>query len=75
MKLLIGITIGFILSWMSWGSLVQKGIMAHDQSAEIKRLKEQIMKANEQVEEWNKNFMATDYAKRNGIKNLKYIYE
>lgn len=75
MKYIIGITIGCFLCWFAWGDLVQKGILAKDQSAEIKHLREQLMKANDQVDEWNKNFMATDYAKRNGIKNLKYIYE
>ena len=36
-----------------------------------KHLMEQIQKANDQVLEWNSNYLAKDYAKRNGIKYLK----
>jgi hypothetical protein len=39
---------------------------------ENKHLKEQLQKANDQVIEWNNNYMAKDYAKRNGLKNLKH---
>ena len=38
-----------------------------------KHLMEQIQKANDQVLEWNSNYLAKDYAKRNGIKYLKVI--
>ena len=42
---------------------------------ELKHCRGQVQIANDQVEEWNKNFKATDYANRNGIKHLKKIIE
>ena len=71
MKIAIGITIGCILMWLANGDLIQKGILYNQMYQENKHIKEQLIKANSQVEEWNKNFMATDYAKRNGIKYLR----
>ena len=35
-----------------------------------KHLLGQLQKANDQVIEWNKNYLCTDYAKRNGLSNL-----
>lgn len=42
-------------------------------SRDNNHLKGQIIKANEQVIEWNKNYLCKDYAKRNGLTNLKQI--
>lgn len=42
---------------------------------QIKHLTGQIQKANDQVLEWNKNYLAKDYAKRNNLNNLKQITE
>ena len=71
MKLITGITIGCILMWIANGDLIQTGILYQQMYQENKHIKEQLIKANSQVEEWNNNFMATDYAKRNGIKALR----
>lgn len=38
-----------------------------------KHLTGQLQKANDQVLEWNSNYLARDYAKRNGIKYLKIV--
>lgn len=35
-----------------------------------KHLLGQLQKANDQVDEWNRNFKCTDFAKRNGLSNL-----
>lgn len=35
-----------------------------------KHLTGQLQKANDQVLEWNRNFICTDFAKRNGLSNL-----
>jgi hypothetical protein len=40
---------------------------------QIKHLESQIQKANDQVLEWNKNYLCTDFAKRNNITPLSVV--
>jgi predicted nucleic acid-binding Zn-ribbon protein len=54
----------------------QVDILQHElniANRQIKHLESQIQKANDQVEEWNKNYLAKDYAKRNNITPLSEI--
>jgi hypothetical protein len=44
-----------------------------DLEKENKHLMGQIQKANDQVLEWNSNYLAKDYAKKNGLNDLKLI--
>lgn len=49
------------------------------ENIELKRdnryMQGQLQKANDQVLEWNKNYLCKDYAKRNNLTKLKQITE
>jgi hypothetical protein len=61
-----------LLLWQTYRIQVLKSDK-EDLEKENKHLMGQIQKANDQVLEWNSNYLAKDYAKKNGLNDLKLI--
>jgi len=61
-----------LLLWQTYRIQVLKSDK-EDLEKENKHLMGQIQKANDQVLEWNSNYLAKDYAKKNGLNDLKVI--
>lgn len=66
------IILSILLLWQTYRIQVLKSDK-EDLVKENKHLMGQIQKANDQVLEWNSNYLAKDYAKKNSLNDLKII--
>ena len=66
------IILSILLLWQTYRIQVLKSDK-EDLIKENKHLMGQLQKANDQVLEWNSNYLAKDYAKKNGLNDLKLI--
>jgi hypothetical protein len=66
------IILSVLLLWQTYRIQVLKSDK-EDLVKENKHLMGQIQKANDQVLEWNSNYLAKDYGKKNGLNDLKLI--
>ena len=66
------IILSILLLWQTYRIQVLKSDK-EDLIKENKHLMGQLQKANDQVLEWNSNYLAKDYAKKNGLNDLKFI--
>ena len=66
------IILSILLLWQTYRIQVLKSDK-EDLVKENKHLMGQIQKANDQVLEWNSNYLAKDYAKRNNITPLSVV--